>query len=83
MIMEVGGGLKFINICGRRGVSWAEAEGDSLGLTTTADAAQPATEARYHIRAFTDSVLVLKGEGTLGGRWMRATASVEDRCPGP
>ncbi len=83
MVMERGGGLKFVNVCTMRGVSWAEIPGDSLALTTSVDNTPAPAERHFHLLRFTDSVLALEGTGYEAGNWVRSPAPVENSCPNP
>jgi Lipocalin-like len=83
LVMERGGGLKFLNICTMRGVSWAEIPGDTLALATTIDGATAPDERHFHIQRFTDSLLALEGKGYESGSWMRSSAPVVTTCPNP
>jgi hypothetical protein len=80
MTMAAGGALTLGNICTEHGISWQELPDNILGLTSRTDEAHPQREERYTVRAFTSTMLVLKGDGYLGGRWTRSTTDVQDSC---
>ncbi len=83
MTLAAGGGLTLQNICTERGLTWQEQPDNILALTSRIDEAHPQREERYTVRAFTSSMLVLKGEGYLGGRWARADSAIQDSCAAP
>jgi hypothetical protein len=83
LVMERGHGLKFVNVCRMRGVSWVELPGDSLVLTTTVDGGAALVERRFHLRQPTDTLLALDGAGYEAGSWVRGVAPPSLPCPAP
>ncbi len=80
MIMAAGGGLTLANICTEHGLTWQEMPDNILALSSRIDEVHPEREERYVVRAFDSTVLMLKGDGYLAGRWMRTTTAVQDSC---
>lgn len=80
MTMVAGSALSLGNICTEHGLAWQEQPDNVLALTSRIDDAHPPQEARYTVRAFTSTMLVLKGDGYLGGRWTRADSAVQTSC---
>jgi hypothetical protein len=80
MTLGAEGALTLGNVCGEHGVTWAGVPGDSVSLTSQSDSSPTPHEVRYHVRALTDSMLVLKGDDYLGGRWIHGAAPVTTSC---
>jgi hypothetical protein len=78
--IQLGGSLRLVNLCDRRGVTWQEVEGGGLALRTTAPDGTAPREERYALLRFDDSVMALAGSGPGQGRWTRTAAPVGDRC---